>query len=411
MSEETETFNILKNAKPANEQNDSSGFNLRSAKKQGNPEESENQEGGNEDVSQSQEQEQGQESNNNNENKDTDEKLQQNEEQSQEGQDSKGQKQVQQEEENVSLKDEDVLSFLKEKGIEAESLDDLNKPKQDSDIPEELKGYLDYKEKTNRGYQDYLELQKDWKNEDENVTLKRYLKEKNPFYTDEDIKDELSEFEVNEDIDEDSDIRKKNRKKKGLLSEAVSYLESQKEKYKAPKEGSSEEQVQVPDEYKQAKDKLNEIESFQKEQQDLVQKRHQEFLEKTKSIFNEDFEGFKFDINGEEKVFKSSEPQKLQESQADVANFIGKFTDENGVIKDHKGYHKALNAAMNPDLMAKHFYELGKSEAIKEESKSSKNINFSGHKDLDYKKKSGITMKPAGNEGSGRITVKRKVKN
>lgn len=295
--------------------------------------------------------------------------------------------------EEVSLKDDDVLKFLKEKGIEAESLEDLSKPKQEKEIPQELQSYLDYKKETNRSYQDFLELQKDWSKESEEATLKRYIKDKNPFFSDEDIKDELNEFKVDEDIDDDSEVRKKNRKKKKLLSEAVSYLESQKEKYKAPVEGSSTSEVQIPEEYKEAKTKLSEVQRLQEEQQNVIKQRHENFLKETQSVFSQDFEGFEFELGGQKKVFKSGDSQSLAKMQSDVNNFIGKFTDENGAIKDVKGYHKALNAAMNADAMAKHFYELGKSEAIAEETKESKNINFSGHKSSESNPKKGFTMK------------------
>lgn len=295
--------------------------------------------------------------------------------------------------EEVSLKDDDVLKFLKEKGIEAESLEDLSKPKQETEIPQELQSYLDYKKETNRSYQDFLELQKDWSKESEEATLKRYIKDKNPFFSDEDIKDELNEFKVDEDIDDDSEVRKKNRKKKKLLSEAVSYLESQKEKYKAPEEGSSTSEVQIPEEYKEAKTKLSEVQRLQEEQQNVIKQRHENFLKETQSVFSQDFEGFEFELGGQKRVFKSGDSQSLANMQSDVNNFIGKFTDENGAIKDVKGYHKALNAAMNADAMAKHFYELGKSEAIAEETKESKNINFSGHKSSESNPKKGFTMK------------------
>ena len=45
-------------------------------------------------------------------------------------------------------------------------------------------------------------------------------------------------------------------------------------------------------------------------------------------------------------------------------------------MNDAKGYHKSLFAAMNPDAIANHFYQQGKSDAIKESMKSAKNINM-----------------------------------
>ena len=48
--------------------------------------------------------------------------------------------------------------------------------------------------------------------------------------------------------------------------------------------------------------------------------------------------------------------------------------NDKGEIVDAKGYHKALYAARNADTIANHFYEQGKTDAIKEQIAKSKNI-------------------------------------
>ncbi len=44
-------------------------------------------------------------------------------------------------------------------------------------------------------------------------------------------------------------------------------------------------------------------------------------------------------------------------------------------IKDARGYHKALYAARNVDTLARHFYEQGQADAVKDVVKKSKNIS------------------------------------
>jgi hypothetical protein len=46
------------------------------------------------------------------------------------------------------------------------------------------------------------------------------------------------------------------------------------------------------------------------------------------------------------------------------------------MLKDATGYHKALFAADNADTIANHFYEQGKTDAIKQLNAESKNINM-----------------------------------
>ena len=325
-----------------------------------------------------------------------------------EGQSEQDEVQSQEVVQEVDIDDDKVLSYLKEKGIEVSDFEELKKPKQETEIPSELKSYLDYKKETNRSYQDFLELQKDWKNESEDVVLKKYLKEKNPYFTDQDINDELSEYKINEDLDEDNEIRKKERNKKKLLNEAVSFLESQKEQYKTPLEGSSDKEQIVPDEYKEAKTKLSEINRLQQEQQDLAKQRQQAFLNESKNkVFNEEFKGFEFEVEGQKKLFKAGEANELFEKQSDIMNVLKPFFNEKGEVVDHKGYHKFINAGLNADKIAKHFYELGKSETVANVSKESKNINLSGHRVDSNEKPNGIKFKVVNQQPQRGYIIKR----
>ena len=57
-------------------------------------------------------------------------------------------------------------------------------------------------------------------------------------------------------------------------------------------------------------------------------------------------------------------------------NVVGSYLSKDNTLEDGYGYHKALFAAKNADSIANHFYQLGKTEAIKEISAESKNINM-----------------------------------
>ena len=53
------------------------------------------------------------------------------------------------------------------------------------------------------------------------------------------------------------------------------------------------------------------------------------------------------------------------------------------MIKDEGGYHKSLFTAMNSDAIAKHFYEQGKTDAIKESIAKSKNVDMNPRQELN----------------------------
>ena len=67
---------------------------------------------------------------------------------------------------------------------------------------------------------------------------------------------------------------------------------------------------------------------------------------------------------------------ETKKSQSDVVNFISKYLDADGLISDHVGYHRSLAAAMNPEKMAKFFYEQGRAEALLDNTKRIKNIDM-----------------------------------
>jgi len=113
---------------------------------------------------------------------------------------------------------------------------------------------------------------------------------------------------------------------------------------------------------------------YNNEQQQNTQARN-EFVNKTKTFFTNDFEGFNFEVGDKRFKYKINNPTSMIETQSDVTKIIGKYADDKGNITDMSGYHKALYAARNVDKLAEHFYEQGKADATKEIISKSKNIN------------------------------------
>ena len=76
--------------------------------------------------------------------------------------------------------------------------------------------------------------------------------------------------------------------------------------------------------------------------------------------------------------------------------------DDKGLIKDAKGYHKALSIAMNPEKYAKFFYEQGMADAVDNVSKKSKNINMDVRQASQSVSKDGLKIRAIGDTSSGR---------
>jgi len=267
-----------------------------------------------------------------------------------------------------------AFNFLREKrGITAENLEDFLKEKEQKKLSPEIEKFLEFQEKTgNTNYTDFLATQKDWNAESPEDVIKQILKLENPDLN----KDEINfiyedKYESDEEYDSEKDIKSKTIEKKRELRRALSILEKQKEEYMVNR-GSDD---FIPKEYKEAKEALTQIENEQKEYNEVIETNRKDFVSQTSKVFNENFEGFKVNIDGKEFIIKPEDVNKTKEIQLDVSNFRNKYFDENGRIIDVNGYHKSLYAGMNPDLVAKHFYNLGKAEQAEIEDRLSKNIS------------------------------------
>ena len=300
-----------------------------------------------------------------------------------------------------SLSEEEVLSFIGNRyGEEVSSLDDLTSKRKDNpDLPEEVVNYLNYKKETGRGLDDYIRLTKDVDNMNEDQLLFEFWKQQKPHLDSDDVDFELSErFSYDEDADDASDVRKRKIAKKEELAKAKEYFNKLKETYKTKVESTKDfipaEELEDFNAYKN-----NKTES--KQSQTEQTKRSEYFNNKTNELFNEKFEGFEFQLNEKSLKYKPADSSKLKESQSDLNNFITKHLTEDGYLKDAASYHKSLSLAMQPDSFAKFFYEQGKSDAVNDITKESKNIDMNGVRNATQSMSSGGFKVSAVSSSSG----------
>ena len=269
--------------------------------------------------------------------------------------------------------DEDtVRNFLKER-YKIESIEDVLK--QPEQLPEDVDAFLKYKKETGRGFDDYVNLQKDWSKVNETELLRQYYKETNAHLDDEDISYLIEDkFSYDEALDDDKDIKKKKVAMKDELYKAKGYFEALKDKYKAPLESSA---ASLPEDYKKAYSFYSEYtEQSQKEAQ-LQEERSKVFMDKTNGLFNDEFKGFEFDLGEKKQLFAPKDVSRVKEVQSDITNFFNQHIDKDGFVKDAAAYHKAIFAASNADAMAKYFYEQGVADATADLVKDTKNISMS----------------------------------
>lgn len=77
-------------------------------------------------------------------------------------------------------------------------------------LPENIEKLVSFMEETGGSVEDYVRLNADYSNVDDNTLLKEYYKQEKPYLDNSDIDLLLEDFQYDEDLDEDKDIRKKN---------------------------------------------------------------------------------------------------------------------------------------------------------------------------------------------------------
>jgi hypothetical protein len=290
------------------------------------------------------------------------------------------------------LSEEKVLSYIgKRYNKQINSFDELMDQRQvNEELPEDVSAYLNYKKETGRGFDDFLKLRKDYDAMDPDNLLREYLADTQQNLDSEDIDVLMEEYTYDEDLDEESKIKRTKIARKKAIAEAKNYFNSQKEKYKFPLESSgmglSQEEKEEFDAYRQYTKQSKSIE-------EESNRKRKWFDQKTDEVFSKDFKGFEFDINDKKILFTPASASELKSAQSSPLNFVNKFLDESGLIKDAAGYHKSLSIAMNPEKFAKFFYEQGQADATDDVLRKTKNINMSERRAPEVVNKGGMQVK------------------
>jgi len=240
--------------------------------------------------------------------------------------------------------------------------------KQDINLPENIEKVVDFMKETGGTLEDYVRLNADYSNVDNDTLLREYYKQTKSHLNSEEVNFLLEDnFEFDEELDEARDIRKKKLAYKEEVAKAKSHLEGLKGKYYEEiklRPGTTQEQQKAVDFF----NRYN-------EEQNTAQQQHEAFKSNTKDYFNNEFKGFEFSVGEKKFRYGVKNVNDVVDSQSNINNTIGKFLDKKGNVADVKGYHKAMYAADHADTIAQHFYEQGKSDAIRDIAAKSNNVD------------------------------------
>ena len=240
-------------------------------------------------------------------------------------------------------------------------------------LPENIQKLMEFMEETGGDLEDYVKLNQDYSKLDNHTLLKEYYKQTKPHLDNEEIDFMMEDyFSYDEEIDEDIDIKRKKLAMKEQVAQARQHLDGAKSKYYEDiKHGSK-----LTSEQQKAVDFINRYNKESKEQQEIAEKQHKTFLNKTNKLFNKEFKGFEYNVGDKKFRFNVKDSNTVKDTQSDINNFVKKFLNKKNEMEDAKGYHKSMYTAMNADKIASHFYEQGKADALKNSVAKSKNISM-----------------------------------
>jgi hypothetical protein len=234
-------------------------------------------------------------------------------------------------------------------------------------LPENIEKLISFMEETGGDINDYVRLNADYSNINNETLLKEYYKKTRPHLDNEEIEFLMEDnFEYDEELDEERDIRKKKLAFKEEVAKARTFLDGLKSKYY--------EEIKLRPGITQDQQKANDFFNRYNEEQQMVELQHSKFKDDTKNLFNQDFKGFDFNLGDKNFRYGVANKDAVADKQSNITNLVKKFLNDKGDVVDLKGYHKAMYAADNVDTIAKHFYEQGKADAIKEVVAKSNNI-------------------------------------
>ena len=234
-------------------------------------------------------------------------------------------------------------------------------------LPENIEKVVDFMKETGGTLEDYVRLNADYSNVDNNTLLREYYKQAKSHLDSSEINFMIEDnFAFDEEVDEEREVRQKKLAYKEEVAKAKKHLDGLKSKYY--------EEIKLRPGVTQDQQKAMDFFNRYNEEQDTAQQQHEEFKSNTKDYFSKDFKGF--DISVGEKKFRYGvkNPNEVATKQSNITNTIKKFLDDKGNVSDVKGYHKAMYAAENVDTIAQHFYEQGKSDATRDLVAKSKNV-------------------------------------
>ena len=295
---------------------------------------------------------------------------------------------VQEQTEQLTEEVEEAVAEAKETGIE---------------LPENIQKAVDFMNDTGGSLEDYVRLNQDFSSFNDNQLLKEYYSQTKPHLSNEEIDFLIDDsFSYDEEEDTEREIKRKKLALKEQVASAKSHLDGQKSKYYEEIKAG----IRLAPEQQKAIDFFNRYNKESEQNNKVLQTQKSIFNKKTEQVFSNEFKGFEYKVGDKKYRFNVKDVDSVKNSQSDINNFVKKFLNDKNEMNDAKGYHKSLFTAMNPDIVANHFYEQGKADAIKNSMAKSKNIDMEPRKGHENVIRTGFSVRAIPGESASDFKIK-----
>tara|TARA_R110002153_G_scaffold48381_1_gene136435 strand:+ start:1990 stop:3177 length:1188 start_codon:yes stop_codon:yes gene_type:complete len=295
---------------------------------------------------------------------------------------------VQEKAEELEEEVQEAVEELKESGIE---------------LPENIKKAVDFMEETGGSLEDYVRLNQNYDDLNETQLLYEFYQQTKPHLSKDEVEFLIEDtFSIDEDENTEREVKRKKLALKEQVASAKTHLDGLKSKYYEEIKAGS----RLAPEQKKAVEFFDRYNKETEESNKVLKSQQSKFLKKTDEVFSNEFKGFEYNVGEKKYRFNVKDAKDVKDNQSDINNFVKKFLDNKNEMKDAKGYHKSLFTAMNPDLVANHFYEQGKADAIKNSMATAKNISMEPRKGHQNVIKQGFNVRSVPSESSNDFKIK-----
>ena len=192
---------------------------------------------------------------------------------------------IQESNQNGSPEENGVLQEITNESIQEQVIDlnvNLNEAvqnatEQNTTLPENIQKVVNFMNETGGTLEDYVRLNADYSNVNEEALLREYYKKTKPHLDNEDINIILEDFSYDEELDDDRDIRKTKIALKEEVAKAKKFLEETKSKYY--------EEIKLRPGVTQEQKKAIDFFNRYNEEQQGAEEKHSKFKNETKSLF------------------------------------------------------------------------------------------------------------------------------